>query len=80
MAFVPSAARADTSSWFSFGPAYGLNKNFTSQTFDHVPGLTLKDDGTLEGTPSQAGNYTFTVQATNDVNIVSKTVTVTISP
>ena len=35
-----SAARADTSSWFSFGPVYALNKNNSSSTFDRVPGLT----------------------------------------
>jgi Fibronectin type III domain len=52
----------------------------TQVSGDRVPGLTLYSDGTLKGTPTQAGNYTFTVQATNDVGIVSKTVTVTISP
>jgi hypothetical protein len=51
----------------------------TQVSGDLPPGLTLNKDGTLEGTPSQAGKYTFTVQATNDVNFVSKTVTVTIS-
>jgi hypothetical protein len=51
----------------------------TQVSGDLPPGLTLNKDGTLEGTPSQAGSYTFTVQATNDVNFVSKTVTVTIS-
>jgi hypothetical protein len=33
-------ARADTSSWLSFGPAYPFNKNFTSSTLDRAPGLT----------------------------------------
>ena len=45
------------------------------------PGLApLTSDGTLKGTPTQAGTYTFTVQASNPIGIADDTVTVTISP
>ncbi len=43
------------------------------------PGLTLHSDGTLNGVPTLAGAFGFTVQAANDVGITEKTVTVTIS-
>ena len=51
----------------------------TKASGDPPPGLTLHSDGTLTGTPTQAGSYQFTVQATNDVGITQKSVTVTIS-
>jgi Fibronectin type III domain len=44
------------------------------------PGLTLHDDGTLTGTPTQAGSYEFTVEAVNPVGIYYASVPVTISP
>ena len=44
------------------------------------PGLTLGSDGGLTGTPTQAGSYTFTVQADNHVGLADDTVPVTISP
>ena len=46
------------------------------------PGLTLASDGTakLTGTPTQAGSYTFSVQAVNPVGIYDATVTVVIAP
>jgi hypothetical protein len=47
---------------------------------DLPPGLTLSSDGKLTGTPTQAGTYTFTVQADNHVGIDDATVPVTISP
>jgi hypothetical protein len=43
------------------------------------PGLTLAADGTLTGTPTQAGSFEFTVEAVNPVGIYDATVTVTIS-
>jgi hypothetical protein len=43
------------------------------------PGLTPDSGGALTGTPTQAGRYQFTVQATNPVGIYSATVTVAIS-
>ena len=42
------------------------------------PGLTLASNGSLSGTPSAAGSYTFTVSATNTVGTVT-TSSVTIS-
>ncbi len=44
------------------------------------PGLSLGSDGALTGTPTKAGSYEFTVQATNPVGIYSASVTVVISP
>jgi Fibronectin type III domain len=46
----------------------------------NVPGLTPGSDGSLTGTPTQAGNYELTVQATNPVGIYSASVTVAILP
>ncbi len=43
------------------------------------PGLTLGSDGTLTGTPTKAGSYTFTVRAKNPLNHADATATVTIS-
>lgn len=43
------------------------------------PGLTPASDGALTGTPTQAGSYQFTVQASNPVGIYDATVTVAIS-
>ena len=51
----------------------------TQVSGDRPPGLTLHSDGTLTGTPTQAGSYQFSVQAINDVGMTDKTVTVTIS-
>ncbi len=42
------------------------------------PGLTLNDDGTITGTPTAAGTYSFTVTATNDYGSDSKEFTLTI--
>ena len=44
------------------------------------PGLTLHGDGTLTGTPTEAGTYVFTVQAVNPVGIYDATVPVAICP
>ena len=44
-----------------------------------VPGLTPGSDGSLTGTPTQAGSYELTVQATNPVGIYSASVTVRVS-
>jgi hypothetical protein len=43
------------------------------------PGLTLSSDGTLVGTPTQAGTYEFTVEAVNPVGIGFANATVTIA-
>jgi hypothetical protein len=43
------------------------------------PGLTLGSDGTLAGTPTQAGTYEFTVEAVNPVGIDFANATVTIA-
>ncbi|WP_234328043.1 putative Ig domain-containing protein, partial [Streptomyces sp. NRRL F-2664] len=47
------------------------------------PGLALAADGTLSGTPTTAGTYTFTVTATDpnpQVPTASKTFTLTVNP
>ena len=41
-------------------------------------GLTLNSDGTISGTPTAAGTYSFTVTATNDYGSDSKEFTLTI--
>lgn len=43
------------------------------------PGLTPSNDGSLTGTPTQAGNYELTVQAANAVGTYDASVTVTIT-
>jgi hypothetical protein len=52
----------------------------TQVSRDLPPGLTLGSDGTLTGTPTRAGSYTFSLQATNPVGIYDATVPVVISP
>ena len=42
------------------------------------PGLTLNSNGTITGTPTAAGTYSFTVTATNDYGSDSKEFTLTI--
>jgi hypothetical protein len=59
-ALVAAPARADTSAWFSFGPAYALNKNTTSSTLDHVPGLTYAMG--VGTTPVAPAIFGFTVR------------------
>ena len=43
-------------------------------------GLTLAADGKISGTPSAAGDYTFTVKASNTAGDATKSFTVTIAP
>lgn len=40
LALAPEAARADTSSWFSLGPGYAVNRDHTSQTNDRAAAMT----------------------------------------
>jgi hypothetical protein len=49
------------------------------QSGDLPPGLTLSEDGKLTGTTTQSGNFDFTVEAVNNVEIAYDTVVVTIS-
>lgn len=45
------------------------------------PGLTLNSNGTISGTPTQAGTYSFTVQAKDSENkIATKRFSITIQP
>jgi Fibronectin type III domain len=71
------------------GHAYASGFEFTGAPAPNVtlyaggglpPGLTLSGDGKVTGTPTQAGTYTFTVQADNHVGTIDVTVPVTISP
>ncbi|MFJ5925023.1 putative Ig domain-containing protein [Kitasatospora sp. NPDC092948] len=48
---------------------------------DFPPGLTLNPDGTITGTPTAAGTYTFTVQVSDPVDGIStREYTIVISP
>ncbi len=53
--------------------------NVTLVSGEIPSGLTLGSDGTLTGTPTQAGSYEFTVQASNPVGVYDASVTVAIS-
>src|SRR6478735_7221070 len=44
------------------------------------PGLTLSSDGSLSGTPTTAGTYTFTATVSDGTSSSSKSLTVTIIP
>lgn len=44
------------------------------------PGLTISADGKLRGQPTRTGNYTFTVQATDGVETIQKTLSLTVHP
>jgi Putative Ig domain len=52
----------------------------TESSGELPPGLSLSSDGTLTGTPTQAGSYKFAVVASNAAGIDAATVTVTIKP
>jgi hypothetical protein len=43
------------------------------------PGLTLNPDGSITGTPTTAGSYSFVVSATNSIGSATGTVTGTVS-
>lgn len=62
------AADGEPTSW-TWSAAAGSNT---------PPGLTLNNDGTITGTPTAAGTYSFTVTATNDYGSDSKEFTLTI--
>lgn len=53
--------------------AYGGTDPFTYTLVSGSlpPGLTLQPDGTITGTPTRAGNFSFTVKATDSVNVYS---------
>jgi|GEM_PF-909064 len=51
-----------------------------SATGNFPPGLTLAPNGTLSGTPTQAGNFTFFLYATNINGTIRRTVSVEIYP
>ena len=48
---------------------------FTQPSGTLPPGLSVKPDGTIAGTPTKAGPYKFTIAATNTVNGAPVTVT-----
>jgi hypothetical protein len=52
---------------------------FTKGSGSLPPGLTLATDGVLSGTPSIAGDYTFTVKASNGINPDAVTTNITIT-
>ena len=62
------AADGEPTSW-TWSAAAGSNT---------PPGLTLNNGGTITGTPTAAGTYSFTVTATNDYGSDSKEFTLTI--
>lgn len=54
---------------FSFAATGTLPINWSVTTGNLPPGLTLSSSGVLSGTPTSAGTYTFSVQATNSVGV-----------
>ncbi len=44
------------------------------------PGLAVSSDGAMTGTPTKAGNYTFTVAALNPIGLSTQPVTVVVDP
>jgi len=43
------------------------------------PGMTLSASGSLSGTPTAAGTYVFTVQASNGITFDEKTLTLLVN-
>ena len=43
------------------------------------PGLTLSEDGTIGGTPTQVGTYSFTINATNSYGTGTRDLTLTVT-
>lgn len=68
---TPTPAKVGDNYAYRFGadgqpaPTYGVRSG-------HLPpGLTLDADGTLHGTPSSAGSYTFSIAATNALDSIA---------
>lgn len=58
-----------------------LSLTYTLESGTLPPGLTLNNDGTFSGTASTAGNYTFTVRATDQSsNFTDRTFDITVDP
>ncbi|MGZ4314738.1 MAG: putative Ig domain-containing protein [Gaiellaceae bacterium] len=58
----------------------GTSRTWSVTSGQLPPGLTLSSDGSLSGTPTTAGTYTFTATVSDGTSSSSKSLTVTIIP
>lgn len=76
----PTSASANTAYAGYVFSASGGGVSFAVASGSLPPGLTLASNGTLSGTPTTAGTYTFTVSATNSQGAVtSSSITIVVS-
>ena len=66
-AFTPTDASVGTAYSYQFTATGYPAPTFTVPSSDLPPGLTLSPEGLLSGTPTAAGDYSFTVTASNSV-------------
>ena len=59
--------------------ASGTSPTWSIQSGSLPPGLTLSTNGTISGTPTQEGTFTFTVMASNSAGLDTKVFTIVIS-
>jgi Putative Ig domain len=84
----PSFAMANGTVGIAYSQSWDLAPALTPTTYSVVsgslpPGLALNnitaDQGSLTGTPTTVGTYTFTIRATNSLGTADKSFTITIS-
>ena len=76
---TPTSAYIDTVYSYTLSSSGGTTP-YTYSTSSGLPsGLTLSNAGLISGTPTQSGNYTFTITVTDNTgNTASKTYTMTV--
>ncbi|HEU5469157.1 MAG TPA: ExeM/NucH family extracellular endonuclease [Actinophytocola sp.] len=75
---TPPAGTAGTPYSFAFTTSPGATVTTVSGTLP--PGLTLAPDGTISGTPTTAGQFPFTVRATNPFGAAELPTAIQVSP